>query len=153
MSSDQQAPALPTSITAGHQGAVGTDLRHHDDHIFDDTPASALPVDEPRTPGWIPAVGLALFLAALVLVLATGDDAPRSGAAAPEPAEAAAQAPAERPTNAPMVVRGPTAPASAGAQPRPQRTPEQMKEIQRRMEEARGKQPAPPPANLPAAPH
>lgn len=139
-------------MTAERHGAASTDL-HHDDHAFDDAPASALPADEPRTPGWIPVVGLALFLAALVLVLATGDDAPRSGAAAREPEEAAAQAPAERPTNAPMVVRGPTGPASAGAQPRPQRSPEQMKEIQRRMEEMRGKQQVPPPSNLPPAPH
>jgi hypothetical protein len=154
MSSDQHAAALPTSVTGGRHSADGTDLHHHhdDDHAFDDTPASALPADEPRTPGWLPAVGLALLLAALVAVLASGDEAPRSAVPVSEPAPAAAEAAAERPANPPTAVRAPTGIASAIAQPRPPRTPEQRKELQKRIEDARARQVVPPPAQPAPAP-
>lgn len=148
MSSDQHAAALPTSMTAGRHGAAGTDL-HHDDHAFDDTPATALPVDEPRTPGWLPAVGLALLLAAVVAVLASGDDAPRSAVPVRELEPAAAEAAAERPANQPTAIRAPTSLASAIAQPRPPRSPEQARELQKRIQEAREKLAAPPPAEPP----
>ena len=142
MSSDQHASALPTSVTSGRHGAVGADL-HQDEHPFDDTPASALPADEPRTPGWLPVVGLALLLAALVAVLVSGDETPRSEA--PAPAREAAQAANERPADAPVAVRAAPVPGSAGAPPRPQRTPEQRKELQKRIDEARARQVVPPP--------
>jgi hypothetical protein len=42
--------------------------------------------DEPRTPLWLPLLGLALFLSALVYFLASGDEPAADSAAPPEPA-------------------------------------------------------------------
>ncbi|WP_437633012.1 hypothetical protein [Sorangium sp. So ce854] len=65
-----------------------------DHHGFDGEPARALPADEPPTPNWVPALGLAVFVVAGVTLLAmSGDgDAAGTGQAAPAGARPAAAA-------------------------------------------------------------
>jgi hypothetical protein len=66
----------------------------HEDHTFAGEPVTALPPDEPRTPGWIPVLGIALFAAAAVWALSGSSDSPAksgNGEAAPEPVAAAPQ--------------------------------------------------------------
>ncbi|MCC6552079.1 MAG: hypothetical protein IT372_03525 [Polyangiaceae bacterium] len=117
--------------TAHHAHAAGAH-----DHDFDGEPARDLPADEPRTPGWIPAVGAALFVAAGVAFLIDLGPAP-----APEP-------PAKAPAAAPAPVRvepRPQPPAAAPpATPPPppsgslkKLTPEQMDMIKRQLERSR----------------
>src|SRR4051794_36518334 len=90
----------------------------HDAHAFDGEPVTELAPDEPRTPGWLPALGLALFVGAAVVALAGGSD-PGEGKAA-QPAATAAAPPAEEPARQPvaMPVRPPSAaPPAAGTAP------------------------------------
>jgi hypothetical protein len=78
----------------------------HDDHHQPETSSDDFPADEPRSPGWLPLLGGALFLAGIAAFLALGTDSasdaqPAPGAAvtvAPAPAPVPAQAaPAQRP--------------------------------------------------------
>jgi hypothetical protein len=86
-----------TSTTHDHADAHGAEAHAHD---FDAEPARELSAGEPRTPGWVPALGAALFLIAGVAWMATGDaDGADSAAASKPPVVTQAQAPAEpRPT-------------------------------------------------------
>ncbi|WP_437997699.1 hypothetical protein WMF26_44485 [Sorangium sp. So ce185] len=71
-----------------------------DHHGFDGEPARALPADEPPTPNWVPALGLAVFAVAGVLFLAMsgdGDAADQAAPAAARPAPADARPAAARP--------------------------------------------------------
>jgi hypothetical protein len=107
---------------------------HDDAHAFDGEPARALPEDEPRTPGWIPALGFALFFASAAYFIATSEGAPAPSGEAPATTTSAASA-------------APSASASARADAKAlssvmQRSPEQVKELQRRIEELRKKRAA-----------
>ncbi|MFP6684997.1 MAG: hypothetical protein VB934_09800 [Polyangiaceae bacterium] len=62
-----------------------------DEHVFDPQPVATLAADEPRSPLWLPLVGLALFAAAGGWCLVTGDEV---GAA---PAASTASSSAEPP--------------------------------------------------------
>jgi hypothetical protein len=66
----------------------------HDDHGFDGEPAREAPPDEPRTPGWLPALGAALFVCAGVYLLVSAKDEPAAQAATPQTAHAAEAQPA-----------------------------------------------------------
>ncbi len=76
---------------SGHDDA---DTAHeaHDDHH--ETSSDDFPDDEPRSPGWLPLLGGALFLAGiLAFVVFGGDDAADGGVAAAVPSPAAAPSP------------------------------------------------------------
>jgi hypothetical protein len=122
---------------------------HDEHHDFDDAPVHELPADEPRTPGWIPALGLGLFVVALVFWMARGGS--DAAAVTPEGARSAtvqaAAPPAPPPPQQPMVRPVPAAPgAPTGSTTARQMTPEQAKELQKRIEELkarRGQNPTP----------
>jgi hypothetical protein len=59
--------SAPASTAHGHDA--------HDAHAFTGEPVDVLPADEPRTPGWLPLLGIALFTAAAIVFLA-GQGAP-----------------------------------------------------------------------------
>ena len=74
----------------------------HDDHHEPETSSDDFPADEPRSPGWLPLLGGALFLAGIAAFLAFGSDSSGAAPAAPEVTVAAAPAaapapPAQRP--------------------------------------------------------
>ncbi|WP_434043679.1 MULTISPECIES: hypothetical protein [Sorangium] len=105
-------------MSTAHQethAAAAHDASDH--HGFDGEPARALPADEPPTPNWVPALGLAIFVVAGVTFLAmgSGDDATGSGQAAPADARPAAAADAR-----PAAANG-ARPAAQGDQPPPGR--------------------------------
>ncbi|WP_438025026.1 hypothetical protein [Sorangium sp. So ce233] len=113
-------------MSTAHQethAAAAHDASDH--HGFDAEPARALPADEPPTPNWVPALGLAIFVVAGVTFLAmgSGDDATGSGQAAPADARPSAAADA-RPAGAagarPRAADG-ARPAAQGDQPPPGR--------------------------------
>ena len=74
----------------------------HDDHHEPETSSDDFPADEPRSPGWLPLLGGALFLAGIAAFLAFGTDSSSDAQAAPAATIAAAPAaasppPAQRP--------------------------------------------------------
>lgn len=138
----------PGAHVAGAHDASG--------HDFDGEPARTLPADEPRTPGWVPAVGFALFVSAGIALLATGDSTP-SPAAMPAAMQAA---PTPVPEAPPAAVQAPS-PAIPRPPPSGQfRIPsaEEAKVLRERFENARKAGKLPPlkprgkPAPAPAAP-
>ncbi|WP_437569437.1 hypothetical protein [Sorangium sp. So ce542] len=71
-------------MSTAHQeahAAAAHDVSDH--HGFDGEPARALPADEPPTPNWVPALGLAVFAVAGVLLLAMSGDGDAADQAAP----------------------------------------------------------------------
>ena len=91
----------------GHHAAdAALDTGHEDETSSDDFPA-----DEPRSPGWLPLLGGALFLAGIFAFVAMGAGgktaeelakdaaaaAPSAAAAPAQPTQAQAAAPAQRP--------------------------------------------------------
>ncbi len=93
----------------------------HDAHeAFTGEPVDTLPADEPRTPGWLPLLGIALFTAAAVLFLATRPASPDAAAkpAEPPPPAPALAAPAPPPRPAEAIRQAPPQPF-----PQPQRPP------------------------------
>jgi hypothetical protein len=129
-------------MSAAHEGH---EAEAHDakdaaaDHAFDGEPTHVLPPDEPRTPGWVPALGVLLFLTAVIaFLIRSGSDAGASepAAAAPKPTHPAAAA---EPVRAPPVPAGlqPSRPppAATGSSPVPMPTPEQIQQIRRAIEE------------------
>ncbi|WP_437811270.1 hypothetical protein [Sorangium sp. So ce1078] len=71
-------------MSTAHQeahAAAAHDVSDH--HGFDGEPARALPADEPPTPNWIPALGLAVFAVAGVTFLAMSSDGGAADQAAP----------------------------------------------------------------------
>jgi hypothetical protein len=109
----------------------------HDDH-FDGEPATELPPDEPRTPGWVPLLGLGLFaLGATYLLVTTepGDDSKTEGSSA---ASATASAPAGPPLEGVRMEPPAGGAAPPAARPKaPDITPEQAEALRKRVEEAR----------------
>jgi hypothetical protein len=112
----------------------------HDDHAFDGEPTDVLAEDEPRTPGWVPALGAVLFVSAAVAFLATRETSAQPAAPAPERVVAAAEAPQ------PQIQRpaAPTPPpAQSGAADALRRlTPEQIQGLQKQIEAMKAKQAA-----------
>lgn len=124
---------------SGHAPGAGSG---HD--AYDGEPATELGPGEPRTPLWLPAVGAALFvLAGIVLVSRDGADA----APAKARAEGAATAAPAAPTAAPMQATRPAPPAGGSARPV---SPDQARELQRKIDEMRRQRGAP--TGAPATP-
>lgn len=118
----------------------------HDDHAFDGEPTDVLAEDEPRTPGWLPALGAVLFVSAAVAFLATREG---STPPAPEKAVAAVEAPQPQQRPAPAAAPAPP-PAQPGAADTLRRlTPDQLRALQKQLEgmkaqQAAGAAPTPP---------
>lgn len=140
--------------------AHGADA-HHD---FDAEPAQELSPGEPRTPGWVPALGFALFACAGIAFLLRGAD-DTAGAPEGKPATPAQVAPPAAPQQpVPGGVQARPVPPPGGSGPSLQRlSPEQIQQIRQRVQErqqqpggapapgAPGAAPAPPrPAPAPA---
>jgi hypothetical protein len=107
-------------MTTAHAEPSAGDHAHADDHAhaFDDEPIKTLPADEPRTPAWLPLLGLVLFVGVGVAFRATGN------------------------TTAPTAA--PTAPTAAPATAAPINSaiklgPEQIKQLQQAMDQQRAK--------------
>jgi hypothetical protein len=96
----------------GHHDAGAADTSHADDHE-QETSSDDFPTDEPRSPGWLPLLGGALFLVGIFafVVMGTGgktaeelakDAAAANPSAAPAAAGTAPAAalPAQRPATA-----------------------------------------------------
>lgn len=142
---------------------MATDLHHeaggddaaHDHHAFDPEPIRELPADEPQTPMWLPAVGLALFVIfGIYVALGGGDEAPTEEGIAEPVAERAGGA--EPPAAAPA----PDAAAPPGPTGRPfdRLSPDQRKQLEDRLRTLRerqpqGARPTPAPAAPPRDPH
>lgn len=126
-----------------HAATAATDA--HDDHAFDDTPLRDLPPDEPRTPGWLSLLGVAVFVMGAVAVLATGEADGGEGRAPTDGARP--KAAVDRPSEERAVeARPPTArPSPAGSQAEAVRrlSPEQAREIQKRLDQIRRKRAQP----------
>lgn len=146
--------------------AHGADDHHHD---FDGEPVQELSAGEPRTPNWVPALGLAVFVvAAIGFLISAGDVA--ATASPPQPAAAAQQRPATPPPAATPAARGPqqpgaaAAPAASGSGNVRRLSPEEMDALKARLKKAQeqrqqqGQQPGQPaapgraPTPAPAAP-
>jgi hypothetical protein len=82
--------------------APGSDS--HDDHAFTGKPVDELPPDEPRTPGWLPVLGIALFTLAAVVFLA-GRSASAPSTAERNTAAASVAPPAAPPAPSPIAVK------------------------------------------------
>jgi len=80
---------------SGH-GHDDADTAHDDPHE-PETSSDDFPADEPRSPGWLPLLGGALFLAGIAAFLAFGSDS--SGDAEAAPAAAVAAAPTKAPAS------------------------------------------------------
>ncbi|WP_437607758.1 hypothetical protein WMF20_43675 [Sorangium sp. So ce834] len=111
-------------MSTAHQeahAAAAHDVSDH--HGFDGEPARALPADEPPTPNWVPALGLAVFAVAGVLFLAMSSDGDAADQAAPagaRPVPADARPAAARPApgaDARPAGARPVAPTGPGSGP------------------------------------
>ena len=121
-------------------GSPATHAADDHDHDFDGEPTDVLPADEPRTPGWLPVLGIVRFVSAAVAFLATRDSGAQAAAPAPERALAAAvTAPPPRPQPAAA-----PAPAQSGAAADALRrlSPEQIRALQKQIEGMKAKQAA-----------
>jgi hypothetical protein len=85
----------------GHHHPGAEPHADHDDH-HDETTSDDFPADEPHSPGWLPLLGGALFLAAIFafVVLGSTDNPAETSQEAAAPAAVAAPVarPAQRPT-------------------------------------------------------
>jgi hypothetical protein len=130
---------------------------HDDQHAFDGEPARELSPGEPRSPNWLPVVGVALFSLVGVYMLSGGDGPaaaltpprPLPVEAAPAPAPPPAPPPAatatarSAPAQYPVPPLGDVAPAGSGVR---KLSPDQVEQLKKRIEEARSK------GQLPARP-
>lgn len=130
-------------MSAAHDAHGAPAHAHHDHDHFDGEPAHELSPGEPRTPGWLPAVGLALFTVGAIWLLVSGDaDKAEPVAAADTKPAAAAPAHAPPPENGhparmrPRPGRG-TPPPAAGTAGVRKLTPDQIEELKKRIEKAR----------------
>jgi hypothetical protein len=124
-------------MSSAHDAHASTDHHAHDAHAFDGEPIATLPDDEPRTPGWLPLLGGAIFVAAFTAYLVSS----RGPAEPPKVEEPKVAAPAATPA-APAPVapaRGGDRPAAAPSGSARRLTPEQMEQLKKRMEESRKK--------------
>lgn len=111
-------------------------------HVFDGEPIQVLPPDEPRTPAYVPLLGVVLFVVAGVALLLTGDD---SSSGAPSTEKTGAEA-APTPLANPLGARAaPGTPQPAGMPSAPSLTkldPERARAAQQKIDEMRARQPA-----------
>jgi len=119
----------------------------HHDHDFDGEPAKELSPDEPHTPGWVPLLGAALFVLGGVYFLMQGDGGSGgSGAATTQQTVAMPQQPRPaQPLQAPARAGQPGQAAPAGSDPAPavkKLTPDQVKDLQKKIQEAKQKREA-----------
>jgi len=123
-------------MSAAHDAHADHDAGHHDH--FDNDPIQELPAEEPRTPGWIPVLGLALFFLAgtawLVMGGSDDSDKPKAEAANVEAAPAAAPAPPPPNPAAQQAAPARPAPMPIGSGGLRQLTPEQAAQIQKQIE-------------------
>jgi hypothetical protein len=93
----------------------------HADHAFTGEPVQQVAPDEPRTPGWLPLLGVALFTtAAVALLVSHGAEsaAPAADVAAkPDQAQPVVTAAAVKPRMAPPAAPQPAAPPGTGIAP------------------------------------
>ena len=154
-------------MSAAHDAHADASAGHHDAHDhFDNEPATELGADEPRTPNWVPYLGLALFFSAGVACMLCSDedkpaaDKPVAAAVAVEAAPAAQPMPREMPMpgvrpGTPVPLQ-PGQPAGAnGINALKQLDPNQAKELQKLIDQQRAQQPgangAAPPVPQPGA--
>lgn len=124
---------MTTHATADHDDAHAAHA-----HDFDGEPATELSPDEPRTPGWLPLVGAAVFTIVAVYFLArpsapATDDGANAGevgaVARPQAPTPAATQPQPRILQMPATA-APTASAGSSAKAPPrQLTPEQRQRV------------------------
>jgi hypothetical protein len=147
-------------MSAAHDAHADASAAHDAHDHFDNEPATELGADEPRTPNWIPMLGMALFfIAGITWLFSGGEDKPTEDK--PAGVEAAAVAQPTPPTPAPQLRPAPlnAAPAQPGqANALNKLSPEQAKELQKQIDArraAQGNQPAAPkqPAAAPHPPH
>jgi hypothetical protein len=145
-------------MSDGHEHDHDDAADAHHDHDFDGEPVKELAPDEPRTPGWVPLVGAAVFVLGAVFLLTRGDAEPPGGSGEKGDAHAghdhpplppAAAAPQQQPRpvqpiQAPARPVQPGQPMPAGSdQPNVKKlTPEQIKDLQKRVLEAKQKREA-----------
>ncbi len=141
-------------MSDGHDHDADEGASAHDDHGFDGEPAKELGEGEPMTPGWVPAIGGALFVGLAIFGLVGSQDgqSATTAAAPPSPASAAAEAAPKpvqaipstmRPAPRPLAQPGadgnpaPAAPPSdgAGSPPIKRLSPREIQEVQRRIQE------------------
>lgn len=116
-----------------HDGAADA----HHDHDFDGEPARTLGPDEAPTPGWVSGVGAAVFALAGVYFLVGGSEPAAPGKSAP--AAQAAPPPAATQVGATALPARPPSGAPSGAaavDALKKMSPDQMKDLQRRIQEA-----------------
>ena len=137
----------------GHDQAAQAHDAHDD---FDPEPANELSPDEPRSPAWLPVLGVALFLAGGIWFLARGGGDEKSGVAASASAAAsAAAAPVNAPPATPVrpaVTGGTRAPGGASNAPPEMLDREKQRKLQEMLKERRGAgsaAPGAPPARQP----
>lgn len=144
-------------MSAAHDAHADHDAGHNDashhDH-FDNEPVQELAADEPRTPGWVPVLGLALFfIAGTAWLFMSPTDAKDKPEAERAPVAAAPAAPPPvAPNPVPQAApQGRPVPAAVGSGSLRQLSPEQAAQIQKQIEAMRAQrekqgQPAPAPA-------
>jgi hypothetical protein len=129
-----------SSAQHAHAGAHGAAGHHDDHHDFDNEPARELPADEPRTPAWIPVLGLAIFFLGAVAWLwsSSNGDEDKTSAASDKPAAAAQQqaqpAPQPVPDQGAQPGQARPMPPSIGSGGIRQLSPEQARQIQQQIE-------------------
>lgn len=136
-------------MSDGHEHDDHDDADAHHDH-FDGEPATALGPDEPQTPGWVPLVGAFVFVAGAVFFVTQREALPTSASAKDGPAANAAQtvaAPQQprpiQPIQAqprPAQAQPPAAADSADLGGVKRLSPDQLKDLQKRIQEAKAKQ-------------
>ncbi|WP_437482263.1 hypothetical protein WME75_40455 [Sorangium sp. So ce1014] len=107
-------------MSTAHQeahAAAAHDVSDH--HGFDGEPARALPADEPPTPSWLPALGLALFAVAGVTFLVMSSDGSAADQAAPAGARQAPADARQAPADARPLPADARPAATMGARPAP----------------------------------
>lgn len=124
------------------------DSHHHDDHDdgaahahdFDGEPTRELSPGEPRTPSWVPMLGLGLFLVAGIYGLTAtsgGEDEASAAASAGASASAAPAAPAPPAPRGEVVRIDPPGARPAGTAPDPERVREIQERIMKMREEGK----------------
>lgn len=117
----------------GHDHEHDDAAEAHDDHGFDGEPARELGPEEPATPMWLPGLGAAIFVLGAVFLLASGATENEGASAPPRPAPPVMTNAAPKPA--------PTAAAAAPGSVNPVRklSPDQLKDLQKRIQEAQEK--------------